>query len=212
VPRLQNPPAALRWSSDKRYLNDLAGRGCDVIPTVWNPDHAGELPVADEWVVKPAISAGSRNTARWATRDEVLEHVRGLRAAGATAMVQPYVASVDYQGETALLFIGGRFSHAVRKGPLLLPDEGVRQDRNSRGDLRVVNATTEQLALARTVLAAATAQLALTAPLLYARVDVVAGDRGPLLLELELIEPSLFLPQDPAAPQRLVGAVAQLRS
>ena len=212
VPRLHNPLAALQWSSDKRYLRELADRACDVVPTVWNPDDVARLPAAAEWVVKPAVSAGSRNTARWSSRDEALEHVRSLRAAGATAMVQPYVASVDDRGETALLFIGGRFSHAVRKGPLLLRGEGVRQDRDSRADLRAVSATTEQRALARSVLAAAATRLELTAPLLYARVDIVAGDAGPLLLELELVEPSLFLPQDPAAPQRLVAAIAQLRS
>ena len=107
------------------------------------------------------------------------------------------------------LFIGGRFSHAVRRDPLLHRREGVRQDRDSRGDLRPVEATPEQRAVAQAVLDAVPHLVPRAAPVLYARIDLVADASGrPVLLELELTEPSLFLPQAPPdAPFRLARAV-----
>jgi hypothetical protein len=139
----------------------------------------------------------------------VLTHVGVLRSAGRTAMVQPYVDAVDVAGETALLHFGGAFSHAVQKGPLLRRGEGVRQDRAGREDLRVVTARPDQLEVAAAALAAVPAGPGDDAALLYARVDVVDGPDGtPLVLELELVEPSLFLPHDDGAAARFAGAVA----
>ncbi len=207
VPRLRNPAGVLRWNVDKTYLRDLEAAGCPVVPTVWSPTSASDLPDAAEWVVKPSISAGSRDTARWSTPQDVLRHVAELVEVGRTAMVQPYISAVDSAGETALLHIGGSFSHAVRKGPLLQRGEGVRQDRDSRGDLRRTTARSEQLEVARAALAAVDDVHGQDARLLYARVDVVDGPDGmPLLLELELTEPSLFLPQSDGATARLVAA------
>jgi hypothetical protein len=129
----------------------------------------------------------------------VLAHAAALRGAGRTAMVQPYLASVDDAAETATLFLGGEFSHAVRKGPLLGRGEGVRQDRDSRGDLRPGTATPAQREVAQAVLDAVPSLVPGAAPPLYARIDLVADAAGaPVVLELELTEPSLFLPQAPA--------------
>ena len=175
---------------------------------VWDPVDAGQLPDAAEWVVKPSISAGSRDTARWSASDEALDHVAQLTAAGRTAMVQPYVDSVDDAGETAMVFLGGRFSHAVRKGPLLGRGEGVRQDRDSRADLRPAVATPEQRAVAQAVFDAVPQLVPGAPPVLYARIDLLADAAGsPVLLELELAEPSLFLPQALEGPASLVRAV-----
>jgi hypothetical protein len=209
VPRLRNSVELLRWNTDKTYLRDLAGAGLPVVPTVWDPTAAGELPDVPEWVVKPAISAGSRDTARWGDPAAALAHVAELTAAGRTAMLQPYLAGVDTAGETAMLFLGGRFSHAVRKGPLLRRGEGVRQDRDSRGDLRAVDPTAAQREVAQAVLDAVPTLVPGAAAPLYARIDLVPGPAGrPVLLELELAEPSLFLPQAPAAAvARLVRSV-----
>jgi glutathione synthase/RimK-type ligase-like ATP-grasp enzyme len=208
VPRLRNPVEVLRWNTDKTYLRDLERRGLPVVPTVWDPATAGELANAGEWVVKPSISAGSRDTARWSEPQDALAHAGRLVTAGRTAMVQPYLDSVDEDGETAMLFLGGRFSHAVRKGPLLGRGEGVRQDRDSRADLRATTATPEQLAVAQAVLDAVPDLVPGAAPVLYARIDLVADAAGrPVLLELELAEPSLFLPQAPEAVASLVRAV-----
>jgi hypothetical protein len=208
VPRLRNPVEVLRWNTDKVYLRDLERAGLPVVPTVWNPAGPDELPDAREWVVKPSVSAGSRDTGRWDAPAAVLEHVAELTGAGRTAMVQPYLPSVDAVGETAMLFIGGAFSHAVRKGPLLAAGEGVRQDRNSRGDLRSADPTTAQYAVAQTVFDAVPGLAGVESPPLYARIDLVEDTDGrPVVLELELTEPSLFLPQAPAAAGTLVRAV-----
>ena len=209
VPRLRNDAAVLRWNTDKAHLRDLERAGLPVVPTTWDPTAAADLPDALEWVVKPSVSAGSRDTARWARAGDVLVHAAQLSVAGRTAMVQPYLPSVDHAGETALLFLGGQFSHAVRKGPLLGRGEGVRQDWDSRGDLRPVTATPEQLAVAQAVVDAVPAPVPGAAALLYARVDLVADVTGaPVVLELELTEPSLVLPQArPEAVARLARAV-----
>ncbi|RJK96434.1 ATP-grasp domain-containing protein [Vallicoccus soli] len=208
VPRLLNPPEVLRWSTDKRYLDDLARRGVPVVPTAWDPATVDDLPVspAGQWVVKPSVSAGSRDTGRWSDPAEALRHARALTDGGRTAMVQPYVASVDEAGETALLHFAGAFSHAVRKAALLRPDEGTDVERFSREDLRGATAGEAELDLARRALAAAGEALE-GADLLYARVDVVQADGGPLLLELELAEPSLFLPHGEGAADRFADAV-----
>jgi hypothetical protein len=166
VPQLRNPVELLRWNTDKAYLRDLAGAGLPVVPTVWDPTDAGQLPDAPEWVVKPSVSAGSRDTARWVDPAAALAHAAELTAAGRTAMLQPYLAEVDTAGETAMLFLGGRFSHAVRKGPLLRRGEGVRQDRDSRADLRAVEPTAAQREVAQAVLDAVPALVAGAAPAL----------------------------------------------
>jgi len=208
VPRLRNALELLRWNTDKTYLRDLEEAGLPVVPTVWNPTDAAELPDAGEWVVKPSVSAGSRDTARWSEAPAALAHVAELTRAGRTAMVQPYLASVDDDGETAMLFIGGRFSHAVRKGPLLQPGEGVRQDRDSRGDLRRVDPTRAQRDVAQSVFEAIGTLVPEAAPPLYARIDLVRDAAGrPVIMELELTEPSLFLPQAPEAAASFVHAV-----
>ena len=208
VPRLRNPVEVLRWNTDKTYLRDLERAGLPVVPTVWDPTDAGELPDAGEWVVKPSVSAGSRDTARWSDAGEALAHAAQLRAAGRTAMLQPYLASVDDEGETAMLFLGGRFSHAVRKGPLLGRGEGVRQDRDSRGDLAPTTPTAAQRELAQQVLDAVPDLVGGGTAPLYARIDLVGDAAGrPVLLELELTEPSLFLPQAPGGAGTLVRAV-----
>ncbi len=209
VPCLRNPVEVLRWNTDKTYLRELERAGLPVVPTVWSPTSTDELPDAGEWVVKPSVSAGSRDTARWGDPADVLAHAVDLAAAGRTAMVQPYLASVDDVGETAMLFIGGGFSHAVRKGPLLARGEGVRHGRNSRGDLSSADPTTAQRGVAQAVLDAIPGLIGVDAPPLYARIDLIQDAEGkPVLLELELSEPSLFLPQAPGAAATLVRAVA----
>jgi hypothetical protein len=209
VPRLRNDAAVLRWNTDKTHLRDVERAGLPVVPTVWDPASAADLPDAGEWVVKPSVSAGSRDTARWTDPADVLAHAAALTAAGRTAMVQPYQASVDDDGETALLFLGGEFSHAARKAPLLGRGEGVRQDRDSRGGVRPAVATPEQRAVAQAVVDALPGLVPGAAPLLYARIDLVADDAGrPVVLEVELTEPNLFLRlAPPEAPARLARAV-----
>lgn len=214
VPHLANRADVLAWNTDKVYLRQLAEMGVPVIPTQWDVRPGDDLGPHEEWVVKPSISAGSRDTARWTSPADVYAHSAELRAAGRTAMVQPYIASVDAEGETAVLSIGGSFSHAIGKGPLLLPGEGVQQDRDQREQISAREPTPAQLAVAQSALAAIEPALGRAPDLLYSRVDLVTGpDGNPLVIELELTEPSLFLHTSADAASRLVtAAVAAVSS
>ena len=206
---LRNPPAILRWSSDKRYLDDLARAGVPVVPTAFAaPREAMAWPEAEEVVVKPAVSAGSIDTERYPepSRDAAAAHVARLHAAGRTAMAQPYMSAVDGAGETAVVHLGGALSHAVRKGPMLVPGREVVGDLFLKEDIAPAAATPEEVAVAEAALAAVPGG---AGDLLYARVDLVPGpDGAPLVIELELLEPSLFLAHVAGAADRLAAAVA----
>ena len=214
VPHIANPADVLAWNTDKAYLRQLADAGVPVIPTQWNVTPGDDLGPYTEWVVKPSISAGSRDTARWTSPGDVHAHSAELQAAGRTAMVQPYIASVDDEGETAILSIGGQFSHAICKAALLLPGEGVQQDRDGREVISAREPTTTQLEVAEAALAAIEPAMGAPVDLLYSRVDLLTGPDGqPMVIELELTEPSLFLHTDPGAAARLVAAAeAAVRS
>ncbi|WP_420122745.1 ATP-grasp domain-containing protein [Nakamurella sp.] len=208
VTRLRNRPGVVRWNSDKVYLRDLAGYGLPVVPTEFlSPGDRPALPDGVPFVVKPTVSAGSRNTARYAPgeQDVARDHARRLLDRGRTVMVQPYVASVDERGETALVFLGGRYSHAVTKDALLVPGERATEDKLFATEkLHAVQPSAAERAVADAVLDA------IPFPrdeLLYARVDLVLGADGePAVLELELVEPSLMLPQ---APPEAAGVLAR---
>ncbi len=203
VPRLANPAAVLAWNTDKRYLAELAAAGVPVVPTTFvAPDEVYDAP-AGEHVVKPTVSAGARDTVRFAAGEDSSSHAAALLAAGRTVMVQPYQAAVDVAGETALLSFLGEHSHAARKAPVLVP---ALSDPNDV-EISPREATAAELAVARAALAAVPHD----GPLLYARVDLVPGpDGAPLVMELEVTEPSLFLGQSSGAAVRFAAAVARL--
>jgi glutathione synthase/RimK-type ligase-like ATP-grasp enzyme len=205
---LLNPPAILAWSSDKRYLDDLAVAGVPVVPTAYAaPGEAMAWPAADEVVVKPVVSAGSLDTDRYPSgrRSDAEAHVARLHADGRPAMAQPYMAGVERAGEIALVHIGGAFSHAIRKGPLLGPGLEVVAGLFVEEDIAPATPGEAELAVARAALAAVPGA---AADLLYARVDLVPGPAGPLVIELELVEPSLFLAHAPGSAARLAGEIA----
>lgn len=217
VPALVNPADVVAWNTDKRYLAELSAAGVPTVPTSWVEPGADWVPPADagEYVIKPAVSAGSQDTGRYDLADPehrelAVAHVRRLSAAGRVTMVQPYLTAVDTAGETALLFLAGpdglAFSHAIRKGPMLTgPDRGVAElYREERIDART--ATPEQLDTAEKTLAVVPGG---TERLLYARVDLIPGpDTSPVLVELELTEPSLFVGHADGAPDRLAASIA----
>lgn len=208
VPTIHNSQDVLEWNTDKLYLQQLEDSGVPIIETRWDVEPGGDIGEHAEWVVKPTISSGSKDTARWSTREEVWAHSAELVAAGRTSMTQPYISSVDDEGETAMLYFGGTFSHAIRKGALLAPGEGVVQDRDSRESITPRTPSPAQLELSASVLAMTEEILGLDAPPLYARVDLVtAADGSPLLIELELTEPSVFLAQSDGGADRFVDAV-----
>ena len=199
---LANSADVLAWNTDKTYLRALQQAGLPVVPTDWlEPGDAFVVPEVGEYVVKPAVSAGSRDTNRYLAgdHDEVAAaHASALLAAGRTVMVQPYLSQVDTYGETAMFFFAGDFSHAVRKGPLLTPAMELVSDAYKPETIEPREPTEAEREAAEQVLDA----LAQVAPasreqLVYSRVDLVPGPAdSPVLLELELTEPSMFLVDD----------------
>jgi hypothetical protein len=208
VPRLANPAPVLSWNTDKVYLRQLAAAGVPVVPTTFlGPGDELEDP-GGPFVVKPSVSAGSMDTARYdvAELPAARRHVAAITTGGRTAMIQPYLAAVDEVGESTLVFFDGRFSHSVRRGAMLFPG-GRRQPEDQA--VAPWRAGPRERAAAEAVLAAVPRALQGPEPLLYARVDLLAdADGSPLLLELEVTEPFLFLGSDPSAPARFARAMA----
>lgn len=204
VPRLLNAPRVVRWNVDKRYLHEFAAAGVPIVPTVIIESEGS--PVLPEWpevVVKPAVSAGSRDTARFARDDpRLLALVRRIQASGRAVMLQPYQEAVDAAGETSLIHLGGRFSHAIRKGPLLPPDGSVTAGLFAAEDIAPRTPSAAEVALGARIMDFVNARFGVP---LYARVDLLPG---PLLIEVELVEPSLFLEHGPGAAERFAQAIA----
>ena len=200
LPYVMNPPDVLRWNTDKRYLQELP---VDVIPTTFvEPGSPFEIPDAP-FVVKPAVGAGSIGAARYAPGDErASAHVDALHAQDKTVMVQPYLEAVDTEGEVALMFVGGTFSHAVRKGALLTAGAGPGSGLYLEEEITAAEPSREELALGDEALAALPFD---RDRLLYARIDLLPG---PVVLEVELTEPSLFIGYAEGAPERFAEAIA----
>lgn len=206
VTDLRNPLAMVRWNLDKHYLADLERSGVPITPTLFlEPGDSPAFP-AGEFVVKPAIGAGSRDAASYGPdqHDSAAGHVRRLHAAGASVLVQPLLASVAVDGEWPLVFFGGRYSHAASKR-VALPRAGVIDDLFAEETNAPHVAEAEQIAVAQHAVDVVAQRFGVP---LYARVDLVRDDRGePCVLEVELVEPSLFLPQAPGAVAALVAAL-----
>ena len=211
VPMVFNPAPVVEWNSDKLYLRELEEAGVPVVPTTWAfPGNAFELPQEVDYVVKPSVGAGSRGAGRFDAGDALVAtaHVLGLHEFGRTVMIQPYIAEVDSVGETALIYIDGRFSHAIAKAALLpsgtvhaldqralYVEETIHAREPSDAELAIGNGIVEILGER-------------FGPLLYTRVDLLPGPDGPLVVELELAEPSLFLGHGPGSADLLAVALA----
>ena len=195
VPRLANPAHVVEWNTDKTYLRGLAERGVPVVPTAWGVERLTDVPWEDV-VVKPAVSAGARNTLHCRRDDPAGQALLDRINNDGTSMVQPYLDGVEGYGERSLLFCEGRLTHAVRRNPAL------SLEGESRYDARLVEATDAEVALAERVLKE------VGETLLYARVDVVPDENGePVLIELEVTEPQLFLRFSPGAAEALADAI-----
>ena len=219
--RLFNPPALLEWNTDKHYLQHLYRAGVAVVPTCYvepgadpgrslrqflagGPDSlsVGRTCDFDEFVVKPTIGAGSRDAARYRRSDpeSALAHLSRLVAEeGRSAMLQPYLASVETSGETALIYYDGVPSHAFRKGPLLQLDAGLVDGLFAPEEISAREAADDERLLA----AAAHAAIPFERPL-YVRFDMIRDRWGtPVILELEMTEPSMFFAYAPGSADRL---------
>jgi glutathione synthase/RimK-type ligase-like ATP-grasp enzyme len=199
--RLRNPAPVLRWNADKAYLGRLAERGAPVVPTLYadrlsprRMEAAARSFGSDRLVAKPRISSTAWQTIRWSPGDPLAGGPEGA------AMIQPYLPEIERSGEVSMIYFGGAFSHAIAKRP-------------QPGDFRVQPEYDGIIAPHRPAAdeheAAALILAAVEEPLLYARVDLVRGDDGrPRLIELELIEPDLYLGYEAGAGARFAAAVA----
>ncbi len=212
---LWNPLEVLRWNSHKLYLRELSERGVPVVPTVWlEKGEAADLATLMEshgWstaVIKPSVSASAYETvlveATSVARGQA--HLDNLLAQR-DVMVQPFIASVETYRERSLLFISGELTHSVIRPPQLrlgaspgMTDTGA--DHAFDQDYALVTPSPDEVSLANGIVAM------LDPHPLYARVDLVRADMGqPLLLELELVEPSLFFHLAPHAAERMADAI-----
>jgi glutathione synthase/RimK-type ligase-like ATP-grasp enzyme len=166
----------------------------------------GEEPAFPDgrFVVKPTVGAGSIDAEKYglSDHDAARLHVRQLHESGRDAMIQPYVSSIDDDGERALVFIDGSFSHAMTKGAML---NTAADDRNAlfrREQMSVADAEVDAVAFAEAVL-----DEEFFRGILYGRVDLVKMSEGWAIMELELVEPSLFLVYNESAPHRLADAI-----
>jgi glutathione synthase/RimK-type ligase-like ATP-grasp enzyme len=209
VSTVVNPVSVLSWGLDKTHQRAFADYGVPTITTTWiEPEQPWSLPEED-FVVKPAVSAGGRATARYSDKDSAAasSHIEQLHAGGQTVMIQPYLDSIARSGEIDLVFVAGRFSHALRKR-FALPTGAAIIERPWE---RLVHQEISTPSPDEHALGAAVAELsphlAGAAPT-YCRVDIVAGpDGGPLLLEVEVVDPYLFLDKNPAAAARMAAAI-----
>jgi len=208
---LINSPATVEWGLDKRYLVDLEQMGVPVVPTVWvQPGMAWESSPR-EFVVKPAISAGSRNTVRYSPNDvgQARAHVDQLHAVGQTVMVQDYYPTVENSGELNIVFIDGVRLHAVRKGPMLELGAGVVERPWERITWWGLSDPNEmEISVAEHTMARVFEHLG--EKVVYGRVDLILDPAGqPLVNEVELVDPVLSLTLAPNAATKLAGAVAR---
>ena len=204
---LWNPPEVVRWNTDKRYLGELAARGLPVIESHFLApgDDPSTLPDLEEFVVKPTVGAGSRDAQRYlrSDRSAAIAHAKRLLDQGRHVLVQPYLKAVDEQGETALLFFEGQFSHAIRKAPLLSRGQAPTSALFKAESIQPRQPSAAERDVATRVLAALPFET-----LAYARVDLLPSESGPQLLELELTEPSVFLPYGEGAAARFAAVLA----
>jgi hypothetical protein len=205
--RLLNPLDIVRWNVDKTYLQELGLKGVSTVPTVWklSPTHsdlvaASESFECDELVIKPTIGAGARDTFRW-RRDFVDNETSRIIACyeERLAMIQPFVERIIEVGEWSLVFFDGKYSHTVLKKPKK-GDFRVQEEFGSW--LRAMEPLPAFLCLAEQAISV------IPKPLAYARVDIVELEDGePAIIELELIEPSLYFPYDDESPNRFARAL-----
>jgi glutathione synthase/RimK-type ligase-like ATP-grasp enzyme len=216
---LLNPLPVVKWSSDKHYLADLAQKEVPTVPTRFV--EPGERPAqriaallsehgVDEFVVKPAVGAGSRDAQRFgrAEQEDAVRHAERMLTEKRSVLLQPYLGRVDELGETSLLYFEGEFSHAIRKGPLLKRREAPTTELFAKETITARVPDAAELEVGARALQA----LPFGTPL-YARVDLIRDSRGdPVVLELELIEPSLFFPFAERSAERFASAVVRRAS
>lgn len=218
---LVNPLPVVRWALDKHYLVDLASYGVPVVASTFiEPDTLPRAalqeflilhPEFDEIVVKPTIGAYSKDVKRYlrTQESEAVEHIACLLGKGRSVILQPYLTSIDRDGETNLVYFDAVYSHAIRKAALLMQDGTVNVPTFDFRSPRIADEKDRHVAQA--AISAATRHLALSRPLLYARIDLIRDNNGnPQILEMEICEPSLSLPLAEGSATRFAQVIADL--
>ena len=214
---LQNSAEIIRWNTNKEYLTELVDAQIGVIPTTFVHSAEELVTITNEGmlerdiVVKPTISAGSNNTERHEESPvKAAAHLGFLLDAGFVAMVQPYQRFIDERGETGMVYFNGQLSHSFRKGAILATGENVKNGLFTVEEITPRNASGQERELGEAVMTFVKKKWG-EYPL-YARVDVVRGSAGvPVVMELELAEPSFFLQVDHESPSRFASAVLARR-
>ncbi|MBL38418.1 MAG: hypothetical protein CMP07_08410 [Xanthomonadales bacterium] len=211
--RVVNPVEVIRWNCDKRYLVDLAAAGVPTVPTIVIEcaiDRRTDVPGLadlmarhgfDEAVIKPAVSGAGRETYRVLRSQADRHEAAWQRLVKAESMLlQPFMPAIVEHGEVSLIVIDNQVTHAVRK--IAAAGEFRVQDDHG-GTVHPHTPGPAEIAVAQAALAA------VPGPVSYARVDLVEAENGPLVMELELIEPELFFRRHPDAAGRLAGTVSR---
>ena len=217
VTTLQNPADIIRWNTNKEYLDELVDAKIGIVPTTFVRSAEDLVTITNDGVlerdivVKPTISAGSNNTERHEESPvKAAAHLGFLLDAGFIAMVQPYQRFIDERGETGMVYFNGQLSHSFRKGAILATGENIKNGLFTVEDIAPRTASAQERELGKAVMTFVKKKWG-EYPL-YARVDVVRGSAGvPVVMELELAEPSFFLQVDHEAPSRFASAVLARR-
>ena len=205
---LLNPLAHIQWNIEKHYLKDLQCKGIPIVKTIWGKDFNNNVIEqafthfsCDTLVIKPTLGANADDTFKlsvvdWHNQQQVLCNVFNQR----DFMIQPFLESVVEEGEYSLFYFGGEYSHAIKK----VPQKGdFRVQEEHGGSLHSVVVDKEQLDIATKALSAMPYEA------LYARVDLVRQNNNWAIMELELIEPSLYFNLDTQSPVRFVEALVK---
>jgi len=203
---LLNPPEVVRWNTDKHYLRALDEVGVSVIPSEFvepGADATKALAVfltnhdPEEFVVKPAVGAGSRDVFRYSASEahRAAAHATRLLSESRSVVFQPYLDRVEAEGETALIYFEGELSHAIRKGPMLELNQTEVTGLFKAEHIMPREPGKDERRVGEQVIAAMSFEMPL-----YARVDMIRDSDGrPRVLELELTEPSVFLAHAPGS-------------
>ncbi|MFT4806790.1 MAG: glutathione synthase/RimK-type ligase-like ATP-grasp enzyme [Paraglaciecola sp.] len=206
---LQNSLKIVEWNISKSYLNDLQNQGINVVPTLWFDSFSlTELQAGfshfdtPEIVLKPLISAGADHTYRL-TLKNLKEQAEGLKTVFAQRqfMLQPFLPGIIDEGEYSLFYFAGHYSHSILKQP---QSGDFRVQEEHGGQLKSIQPCEDMLTTARHCLAA------LPADVLYARIDLVRHNNEFAVIEIELIEPSLYFNMDAESPHRFVDAFVEM--
>ncbi|MFN0141718.1 MAG: RimK family alpha-L-glutamate ligase [Pyrinomonadaceae bacterium] len=200
--RLENPLDIVRWNLAKTYLRDMEERGVRIVPSIWRPKYSEEqfgfwrdVFGQEELIIKPVVSATAEHTYRLGAYDSSLESIFKTRP----FLVQPFIPNIVDEGEFSLFYFNGRYSHAINKSPKA---NDFRVQEEHGGIITAIQPDDELLRAGEEVVRE------IEHDLLYARVDFVRDEHGKLcLMELELIEPALYLRMDAGAPKRFARAI-----